>query len=96
MEEHRQLIIKSGRVVRTVICMFFFQPVAVLCFQARKNTSDLISEQWAKEVGDQRWSWEGLLPFFKKSETFIPGVDLQDKDLHALHGGSGPIKVSNT
>lgn len=52
------------------------------------------SDRWATEVGDSRWSWDGQLPFFKKSETFHPGTDLRGKDLNGLHGFDGPIKVS--
>ncbi|KAH8698370.1 hypothetical protein BGW36DRAFT_396168 [Talaromyces proteolyticus] len=53
-------------------------------------------DQWAAEVGDERWSWDGQLPFFKNAETFYPGTALQGKDLSAVHGFNGPIKVSQT
>lgn len=46
---------------------------------------------WAKAVGDQRWSYDSMLPFFKKTETHHkPDVDV------ALHGISGPIRTTVT
>ncbi|KAJ5087587.1 hypothetical protein N7456_011203 [Penicillium angulare] len=53
-------------------------------------------DQWAEEVGDQRWSWDGMLPHFKECETFIPGPELEGKDLSSYRGFSGPITVSQT
>jgi hypothetical protein len=36
-----------------------------------------------------------MLPYFKRSETFIPGTGIRDNDdLSKSHGFSGPIKVS--
>ncbi|KAL4939929.1 hypothetical protein BDV06DRAFT_197812 [Aspergillus oleicola] len=44
---------------------------------------------WAKMVSDQSWSYENLLPYFKRSESYY------DKNADpAVHGTSGPI--SNT
>ncbi|KAL4877980.1 hypothetical protein BJY04DRAFT_230247 [Aspergillus karnatakaensis] len=44
---------------------------------------------WAEIVGDQSWSYKGLLPYFKRSESHY------DKNADpAVHGTSGPI--SNT
>ncbi|KAL4732882.1 hypothetical protein BDV11DRAFT_201170 [Aspergillus similis] len=41
---------------------------------------------WAKLVGDFSWSYEGLLPYFKRTEThYDPNADL------ATHGTSGPV-----
>ncbi|KAI9740147.1 MAG: hypothetical protein M1834_004725 [Cirrosporium novae-zelandiae] len=54
-------------------------------------------DQWAEHVGDDRWSWKGLLPYFRRSETFIPSLEMKDCgpiDLK-VHGDSGPIKVSH-
>jgi choline dehydrogenase len=41
---------------------------------------------WA-QLGNRGWSWDGVLPYFKKSESYQPGPD-------AYHGGGGPLKVS--
>ncbi len=41
---------------------------------------------WA-QLGNPGWSWDDVLPYFKKSETYLPGAD-------GHHGGEGPLKVS--
>ncbi|KAK1138464.1 hypothetical protein N8T08_002479 [Aspergillus melleus] len=46
-------------------------------------------DQWARMVGDHRWSYEGLLPYFRKSETYFdPTADPKQ------HGFDGPIRVT--
>ncbi|KAJ0417670.1 alcohol oxidase [Aspergillus carlsbadensis] len=50
----------------------------------RGNAADY--NLWAKLVGDDSWSYEGLLPYFMRSEThYDPDVD------PTVHGSSGPI-----
>ena len=45
-------------------------------------------DQWATAVKDDRWSYEGLLPFFKRTETFF------DKSVGSSQRGfDGPIKI---
>ncbi|KAL3471332.1 hypothetical protein BJX99DRAFT_263352 [Aspergillus californicus] len=45
-------------------------------------------DQWGKAVGDPRWSYKGLLPYFRRSESFFdPAGDPE------LHGFDGPIHV---
>ncbi|KAI8669490.1 GMC-OxRdtase-N domain-containing protein [Fusarium keratoplasticum] len=54
-------------------------------------------DQWAEIAGDRRWSWEGMLPYFKTNETFIPSAtqkSLQEEN-EDLHGTDGPITVSH-
>ncbi|KAH7355209.1 glucose dehydrogenase [Rhexocercosporidium sp. MPI-PUGE-AT-0058] len=63
-------------------------------YQAWTRGSASEFDQWAYEVGDERWSWNGLVPYFKRSETFIPGKDMSQEKSEA-HGYSGPIKVSH-
>ncbi|PLB52592.1 putative glucose dehydrogenase [Aspergillus steynii IBT 23096] len=46
-------------------------------------------DQWARMVGDQRWSYEGLLPFFRRSETFFDA-----KADPKQHGFDGPISIT--
>lgn len=46
-------------------------------------------DQWAEIVRDQRWSYEGMLPFFKRCETHY---DLNGDQ--SQHGFDGPIKSS--
>ncbi|PLB50787.1 alcohol oxidase [Aspergillus steynii IBT 23096] len=50
----------------------------------RGNAADY--DLWAKLVGDSSWSYESLLPYFKRTEThYDPNAD------PAVHGTSGPI-----
>jgi choline dehydrogenase-like flavoprotein len=45
-------------------------------------------DQWASTVGDDRWSYKGLLPYFKKTEYFhMTGADPEQ------HGFDGPMQV---
>lgn len=41
---------------------------------------------WAAATGDARWSYEGLLPGFRQSESFSRGAS-------ARHGADGPLTV---
>lgn len=53
---------------------------------------DFCSDQWARMVGDEKWSWEGLLEYFKRCETFYP-AESNTVDLERWHGFEGPVKV---
>ncbi|EXF72998.1 GMC oxidoreductase [Colletotrichum fioriniae PJ7] len=45
---------------------------------------------WADRVSDQRWSYEGQLPYMKKTESLF------DNFINPLsHGHSGPVKVQS-
>ncbi|KAK2789871.1 hypothetical protein FQN53_001234 [Emmonsiellopsis sp. PD_33] len=61
----------------------------------RGNREDY--DAW-EELGNPGWGWEGMLPFFKKSETFVePSSAAQEKyglefDLK-YHGDSGPVQT---
>ncbi|KAK5107018.1 hypothetical protein LTR62_001927 [Meristemomyces frigidus] len=46
-------------------------------------------DEWATTVGDERWSYNGRLPYFKRAETYPL---LQDKN---NHGYEGPIHLSS-
>lgn len=43
--------------------------------------------EW-RDLGNTGWGWDDVLPYFKKSETNERGAD-------DLHGGSGPLNVSD-
>ena len=45
---------------------------------------------WSKEVGDSRWSYGGLLPYFKRPKHWH-----NDKSNAAQHSFSGPIHTSS-
>ncbi|KAL2820135.1 hypothetical protein BDW59DRAFT_181508 [Aspergillus cavernicola] len=54
---------------------------------------------WGEIIGDHTWNWEGLLPYFKKSETFTPPTQVQQKELGisfdmSFHGTGGPVQSS--
>jgi len=44
-------------------------------------------DEWA-ELGCDGWSWDEVLPYFRKSENNQRGAD-------PMHGGSGPLQVSD-
>jgi choline dehydrogenase len=43
-------------------------------------------DEWAELTGDRRWTWESVLPFFKKSEDYYGGVN-------EWHGAGGEWRV---
>ena len=55
---------------------------------ARGDASDY--DQWAKTVGDERWSYQGLLPFLRKSETHS-----EAKKDPEQRGSDGPMLVTS-
>ncbi|KAF2200642.1 choline dehydrogenase-like protein [Delitschia confertaspora ATCC 74209] len=51
------------------------------------------------DLGADGWDWDGLLPYFKKSETFHPPDAAYAKDRNitydlSAHGTSGPVQAS--
>lgn len=47
-------------------------------------------DRWAEIVGDKRWSYEGLLPYFRKTERhWDPDAD------HIQHGFDGPVHITS-
>ena len=48
-------------------------------------------DSWAKKVEDSRWSWESLLPAFKRSEHWHD----TRKDATELHGFDGPVHTKS-
>ncbi|KAK1040651.1 hypothetical protein LTR74_018677 [Friedmanniomyces endolithicus] len=46
-------------------------------------------DEWTATVGDERWTYNGLLPYFKRAETYPL---LQDE---INHGYGGPIQLSS-
>ncbi|AMO23005.1 GMC family oxidoreductase N-terminal domain-containing protein [Ramlibacter solisilvae] len=43
-------------------------------------------DQWAQSTGDASWTWDNILPFFKKHEDYYKGAD-------AVHGAGGEWRV---
>ncbi|KAJ7611468.1 alcohol oxidase [Mycena rosella] len=54
-------------------------------------------DAWGQLNNDDTWTWDGLLPFFKKSELFTPPNAFQTASgarfLSAVHGFAGRVKV---
>ena len=53
-------------------------------FHVRGHVEDFA--RWAELTGDERWSFEGLLPHFKATESWNTGGD-------ELHGRDGPMPI---
>jgi choline dehydrogenase len=55
-------------------------------------------DAWA-QLGNPGWDWEGMVPYFMKSETYTPRVydglkDQPIKPISSVHGSHGPVNVS--
>ncbi|KAI8653744.1 hypothetical protein LRP88_00516 [Fusarium phalaenopsidis] len=71
---------------------------SALNYMAWNRASKDDYDAW-EALGNEGWGWEGLLPFFKKSETFHPPSAHVQKLQNVSHdadtfGSSGPIQVS--
>ena len=53
--------------------------------------SPALFDEWASITGDPRWSWDGVLPYFRKLEDYH-GVFSDPVDLR-YHGEGGPIHI---
>ncbi|KAI4522161.1 alcohol oxidase, partial [Schizophyllum commune Loenen D] len=61
----------------------------------RGTKSDI--DTWATLSGDDSWGWDGLLPYFKKSEKFnlpVDGHNVTGQFTPEVHGFDGVIGVS--
>lgn len=64
-------------------------------------------DAWGSFASDETWSWNGLLPFFKKTEAlslsqnmFFPGISPMEakaslEDLPCVSGFSGPVSATH-
>lgn len=48
---------------------------------------------WAKQIGDERWNWEHVLPYFIKSER-LEDPTIQKSSSGKLHGTNGYLGVT--
>lgn len=55
---------------------------------ARGDTSDY--DAWRRMLDDKRWSYDGLLPYFKRSEAFSDAGANPEQ-----YGSNGPMKVTS-
>ena len=51
-------------------------------------------KSWAELSGDDSWNFEGVLPFFKKTESLATGSLVNDLDAE-FHGDDGPVTVTH-
>ncbi|GAA5997649.1 GMC family oxidoreductase [Rhodotorula paludigena] len=62
----------------------------------RPNAAE--QDVWASLAGSSAWSWQNLLPFYKKAEHFFaPGTNTENEVptfTASTHGTTGPIDVS--
>ncbi|ODM86993.1 Glucose dehydrogenase [FAD, quinone], partial [Orchesella cincta] len=61
-------------------------------FYVRGNKEDYNRWQWEDAGGDPQWSYEQLLPYFKKSEDYH-GAYQNDPDVWKYHGKGGLLNV---
>ncbi|KAI5828128.1 alcohol oxidase [Schizophyllum commune Tattone D] len=69
---------------------------AVNCLVYTRGTKSDI-DTWATLSGDDSWGWDGLLPYFKKSEKFnlpVDGHNVTGQFTPEVHGFDGVIGVS--
>ncbi|KAI5885846.1 alcohol oxidase [Schizophyllum commune H4-8] len=69
---------------------------AVNCLVYTRGTKSDI-DTWATLSGDDSWGWDGLLPYFKKSEKFnlpVDGHNVTGQYTPEVHGFDGIIGVS--
>ncbi|KAF8522753.1 alcohol oxidase [Hysterangium stoloniferum] len=84
----RKLSIKAGKALggSTIVNSMIFTRASRMQYDA-----------WGSLNNDQEWNWDGLLPFFKKSEIFTPpnAFQVQAGATYepSVHGFNGPIKV---
>lgn len=56
-------------------------------------------DNWAKFEGNEGWNWDGVLPYFRKSVTFVKPTKEMEKfgityDIEAAWGGNTPVYAS--
>lgn len=69
---------------------------AVNCLVYTRGTKSDV-DTWADLSGDKSWGWDGLLPYFKKSEKFnfpADGHNISGQSTPEVHGFDGVIGVS--
>lgn len=61
-----------------------------MCLGGWIRGDELDYAEWARQAGDERWSYKGLLPYFRRSEHhFDPSADPEQ------HGFDGPMHTSS-
>jgi len=63
------------------------------CVNIRGNAADF--NLWA-DLGCDGWSYDEVLPYFKKSENYAPLQHGPNKELSRFHGMNGPLHISSS
>jgi choline dehydrogenase-like flavoprotein len=53
-------------------------------------------DDWASLVGDKRWSYDGLLPYFKRTESCQDKPTKESADQHGFDGPISNIRISQS
>ena len=51
---------------------------------------------WARLLGDDRWSYDNILPYFKKAEGLLSSPAAAGESSLDHHGRAGPLKVRDS
>lgn len=63
------------------------------CVNIRGNAADF--NLWA-DLGCDGWSYDEVLPYFKKSESYAPLQQGHNSELSRFHGNDGPLHISSS
>ena len=63
------------------------------CVNIRGNAADF--NLWA-DLGCDGWSYDDVLPYFKKSESYAPLQQGHNSELSRFHGDDGPLHISSS
>ena len=63
------------------------------CVNIRGNAADF--NLWA-DLGCDGWSYDDVLPYFKKSESYAPLQQGHNSELSKFHGANGPLHISSS
>ncbi|KAL3455192.1 hypothetical protein BJX64DRAFT_297911 [Aspergillus heterothallicus] len=53
-------------------------------------------DKWAKTVGDEGWSYAGLLPYFRRAEKWVDAVGTEEGEVHGIAGPIHNVSVSRS
>lgn len=70
-------------------------PLRVTSVYTRGSEDDW--NRFAKVTDDKGWSWNNILPYFKRSESWTPPADHHNTAGQfdpSVHGKNGPVSVS--
>ncbi|KAF8825939.1 hypothetical protein HHX47_DHR6000663 [Lentinula edodes] len=81
---------------RTPMYLFSYSKQVEHCLVYTRGSKQNI-DKWASLTNDSSWGWDGMLPYFKKSEKFnlpVDGHNITNQFDPSFHGFDGYIGVS--